>query len=39
VPAERTGLTGAISRHPAGVVGGLVGLAAASTAAGVAVSR
>jgi pimeloyl-ACP methyl ester carboxylesterase len=38
-PAKRTGLTGAISRHPAGVVGGLVGLAAAGTAAGVAVSR
>jgi pimeloyl-ACP methyl ester carboxylesterase len=37
--ADRTGLTGAISRHPAGVVGGLVGLAAAGTAAGVAVSR
>jgi pimeloyl-ACP methyl ester carboxylesterase len=37
--AERTGLTGAISRHPAGVVGGLVGLAAAGTAAGVAVNR
>jgi len=36
---KRTGLTGAISRHPAGVVGGLVGLAAAGTAAGVAVSR
>ena len=38
-PAKRTGLTGAISRHPAGVVGGLVGLAAAGTAAGVAVNR
>ena len=38
-PTRRTGLTGAISRHPAGVVGGLVGLAAAGTAAGVAVSR
>jgi pimeloyl-ACP methyl ester carboxylesterase len=39
-PAKRTGLTGALSRHPAaGVVGGLVGLAAAGTAAGVAASR
>jgi pimeloyl-ACP methyl ester carboxylesterase len=38
-PTTKTGLTGAISRHPAGVVGGLVGLAAAGTAAGVAVSR
>jgi pimeloyl-ACP methyl ester carboxylesterase len=38
-PNKRTGLTGAISRHPAGVVGGLVGLAAAGTAAGVAVNR
>jgi len=38
-PTKRTRLTGAISRHPAGVVGGLVGLAAAGTAAGVAVSR
>jgi pimeloyl-ACP methyl ester carboxylesterase len=39
-PAKRTGLTGALSRHPAaGIVGGLVGLAAAGTAAGVAVSR
>jgi pimeloyl-ACP methyl ester carboxylesterase len=38
-PTGRTGLTGAISRHPAGVVGSLVGLAAAGTAAGVAVSR
>jgi pimeloyl-ACP methyl ester carboxylesterase len=38
-PNERTGVTGAISRHPAGIIGGLVGLAAAGTAAGVAVSR
>jgi pimeloyl-ACP methyl ester carboxylesterase len=38
-PVKRTGLTGAIARHPAGVVGGLVGLAAAATAAGVAVKR
>ena len=38
-PTKRTRLSGAISRHPAGVVGGLVGLAAAGTAAGVAVSR
>ena len=37
-PAGRTGLTGAVSRHPAGVAGGLIGLAAAG-AAGVAVSR
>ena len=36
---QRTGLTGAVSRHPAGVVGGLIGLAAAGTAAGVAISR
>ncbi len=36
---KRTGLTGAVSRHPAGIIGGLVGLAAAGTAAGVAVSR
>jgi pimeloyl-ACP methyl ester carboxylesterase len=36
----RTGLTGAITRHPAvGIVGGLLGLAAAGTAAGVAASR
>src|SRR4051794_6674450 len=38
-PAERTGLTGAVARHPAGVAGGLIGLAAAGAAAGVAVSR
>jgi pimeloyl-ACP methyl ester carboxylesterase len=39
-PAKRTGLPGAVSRHPAaGIVGGLLGLAAAGTAAGVAVSR
>jgi hypothetical protein len=38
-PSPRTGLTGAVSRHPAGIVGGLIGLAAAGTAAGVAVSR
>jgi pimeloyl-ACP methyl ester carboxylesterase len=35
----RAGLGDAISRHPAGIVGGLVGLAAAGAAAGVAVSR
>jgi pimeloyl-ACP methyl ester carboxylesterase len=39
-PAQRTGLTGAVSRHPtAGIAGGLIGLAAAGTAAGVAVRR
>ncbi|HEV7188854.1 MAG TPA: alpha/beta hydrolase [Blastococcus sp.] len=38
-PTRRAGVTGAISRHPAGVVGGLLGLAAAGAAAGVAVSR
>jgi pimeloyl-ACP methyl ester carboxylesterase len=37
-PDRRTGLTGAVTRHPAGVAGGLIGLAAAG-AAGVAVSR
>jgi len=38
--SKRTGLTGAVSRHPvAGIIGGLVGLAAAGTAAGVAASR
>jgi pimeloyl-ACP methyl ester carboxylesterase len=36
---KRTGLPGAVARHPAGIIGGLVGLAAAGTAAGVAVSR
>jgi pimeloyl-ACP methyl ester carboxylesterase len=37
---RRTGVTGALARHPAaGIVGGLLGLAAAGTAAGVAVSR
>jgi len=35
----RTGLTGAVARHPAGVAGGMIGLAAAGAAAGVAVSR
>ena len=36
----RQGLAGAVSRHPrAGIAGALVGLAAAGTAAGVAVSR
>src|SRR3954447_25990930 len=36
----RRGLAGAVSRHPrAGIAGALVGLAAAGTAAGVAVSR
>ncbi|HEY0402818.1 MAG TPA: alpha/beta hydrolase [Blastococcus sp.] len=39
-PTKRTGRTSAVSRHPAaGIVGGLVGLAAAGTAAGIAVSR
>ncbi|TFV88242.1 alpha/beta hydrolase [Blastococcus sp. CT_GayMR16] len=39
-PAKRNGLTGAVSRHPAaGIIGGLVGLAAAGTAVGVAVTR
>jgi pimeloyl-ACP methyl ester carboxylesterase len=39
-PAKRSGLVGALSRHPAaGIVGGLVGLAAAGTAVGVAVTR
>jgi len=39
-PAKRTGLTGAIARHPAaGIIGGVVGLAAAGTAAGVAANR
>ena len=37
---ERTGLVGALSRHPAvGIIGGLLGLAAAGTATGVAVNR
>jgi pimeloyl-ACP methyl ester carboxylesterase len=38
-PAKRTGVVGAVSRHPAGLVGGLIGLAAAGVATGVAVSR
>jgi pimeloyl-ACP methyl ester carboxylesterase len=37
--SKRTGLTGALARHPVAAVGGVVGLAAAGTAAGVAVSR
>jgi pimeloyl-ACP methyl ester carboxylesterase len=38
-PGGRAGLTGAVARHPAGVAGGVIGLAAAGAAAGVAVSR
>ena len=39
-PAPRTGLAGALERHPAaGVAGAVVGLAAATTAVGVAVAR
>ena len=32
--AQRTGLTGAVSRHPAGVVGGLIGLAGTTSQSG-----